>query len=312
MEPVTAFGLVAGVIQVVDISFKAIARCRELYKDGSLAEHRETREITDALRMKSQLGTLCPLALVWRSYNDVEYPPLLSGKRDLIVDLPHSPVSYRQVLTDFLVQASKALNDSLPDLSAPLFAPQANEDVEVLTLSKKCYTVAKDILSEMERLKPDRQGLRQTVSKGVRTMMISSTLKDKQAKLERYQQALDTRILIRLDARSLREPEGFHSLGRDVQKLAAAIERGHKTMAGLLAYHQREILDHFDRRFDDFIETENQHEILERFQDSLFSPEIHSRQEQIQKRLKGHASGSSILRARKIRSVERGPASANG
>ena len=99
------------------------------------------------------------------------------------------------------MQASKVLNDSLTDLSAP----RAKEDVEVLTLSKKCSTIAQDILLDLKRLKPDRQGLRETITKGFRTMMISSTLKDEQAKLERYQQALETRILIRLDARSLRE-----------------------------------------------------------------------------------------------------------
>ncbi|KAL8869683.1 MAG: hypothetical protein Q9174_004086 [Haloplaca sp. 1 TL-2023] len=230
MEPVTAFSLVAGVIQVVDISFKAVARCRELYKDGSLAEHQETREITNAL-----------------------------------------------------LQASRELNDFLTGLSAP----QAKDDVEVFALSKKCSTIANDILLELEKLKPDRQSLRQTVSKGFRTMMVSSILKDKQAKLERYQQALDTRILIRLDVRALRESKGFQSLGENVENLASAIECGHKTVAGLLSYQQREILDHLDRRFDDVLEKSNQHEILERFQDSLVFPEINSRQEQISEAFQG-------------------------
>lgn len=45
MDPVTAFGLVAGVLQVVDFSFRALNKCREIYKDGSLAEHRNTAEV---------------------------------------------------------------------------------------------------------------------------------------------------------------------------------------------------------------------------------------------------------------------------
>ena len=49
MDPVTAFGLAAGILQVVDVSFRALALCRELCRDGSLAEHRETVELTDAL-----------------------------------------------------------------------------------------------------------------------------------------------------------------------------------------------------------------------------------------------------------------------
>lgn len=62
MEPLAAFSLAAGVLQVVDFSFKAIKTCRELYKDGSLAEHRETTEIADALGTKTDLA-LCRLPL---------------------------------------------------------------------------------------------------------------------------------------------------------------------------------------------------------------------------------------------------------
>lgn len=49
MDPVTAFSLAAGVLQVVDSSFKALSTCREIYKDGSLAQHRDTEETTKLL-----------------------------------------------------------------------------------------------------------------------------------------------------------------------------------------------------------------------------------------------------------------------
>ncbi|KAL8916061.1 MAG: hypothetical protein Q9208_008715 [Pyrenodesmia sp. 3 TL-2023] len=49
MDPVTAFSLAAGILQVVDVSSRALAHCRELCRDGSLAEHRDTIEVTDAL-----------------------------------------------------------------------------------------------------------------------------------------------------------------------------------------------------------------------------------------------------------------------
>lgn len=49
MEAVTAFALAAGVLQVVDLSFKALANCRELYKNGSLAEYQSAEEITKHL-----------------------------------------------------------------------------------------------------------------------------------------------------------------------------------------------------------------------------------------------------------------------
>ena len=49
MDPVTAFSLVAGVLQVVDLSIKALSKCREITKDGSLAQHRDTEEIANLL-----------------------------------------------------------------------------------------------------------------------------------------------------------------------------------------------------------------------------------------------------------------------
>lgn len=54
MDPVTAFSLAAGILQVVDISFKAVSRCREIYEDGSLAHHRDTAEIARSLGRCSQ------------------------------------------------------------------------------------------------------------------------------------------------------------------------------------------------------------------------------------------------------------------
>ncbi|KAL8710438.1 MAG: hypothetical protein Q9220_005039 [cf. Caloplaca sp. 1 TL-2023] len=56
MDPLTAFSLAAGILQVVDLSSKAVKKCHELYKDGSLAEHRETAEVADALAKAT--GTL--------------------------------------------------------------------------------------------------------------------------------------------------------------------------------------------------------------------------------------------------------------
>ena len=51
MDPLSAFSLASGILQVLDMSSKAIAACREIYKDGSLAEHRDTGDIIEALSM---------------------------------------------------------------------------------------------------------------------------------------------------------------------------------------------------------------------------------------------------------------------
>ena len=51
MDPLTAFSLTCGVIQVVDFSTKIVAKCREIYKDGASSEYKEiestTRHLTD-------------------------------------------------------------------------------------------------------------------------------------------------------------------------------------------------------------------------------------------------------------------------
>ena len=45
-DPVSTFSLAAGVLQVLDVSFRALSTCYEIHKHGSLAQHDDTREIT--------------------------------------------------------------------------------------------------------------------------------------------------------------------------------------------------------------------------------------------------------------------------
>lgn len=49
MESLAAFSLVAGILQVLDISFRAVRECREIYKDGYVAAHRDAGELAEAL-----------------------------------------------------------------------------------------------------------------------------------------------------------------------------------------------------------------------------------------------------------------------
>lgn len=49
MDPLTAFSLACGVIQVVDFSIKTLSKCKELYQEGSLAEYRELEDLTNHL-----------------------------------------------------------------------------------------------------------------------------------------------------------------------------------------------------------------------------------------------------------------------
>jgi hypothetical protein len=49
MDPASAFGLAAAILQVLHFSFEAVGKCRELYQQGCLAENKSTQEITEDL-----------------------------------------------------------------------------------------------------------------------------------------------------------------------------------------------------------------------------------------------------------------------
>ena len=49
MDPLTAFSLACGVIQVVDFSMKVLAKCKEFHDHGALSEYQEVEEITKHL-----------------------------------------------------------------------------------------------------------------------------------------------------------------------------------------------------------------------------------------------------------------------
>ncbi|KAI4225318.1 MAG: hypothetical protein LQ349_007087 [Xanthoria aureola] len=73
MEALAAFSLVAGILQVLDVSFRAVKEYREIYKDGSVAAHRDTSVIVEALaRATSSLNTPQPHSPALSSSEDVE------------------------------------------------------------------------------------------------------------------------------------------------------------------------------------------------------------------------------------------------
>ena len=53
MDPITAFSLVCGIIQLVDFSSEVMKKCRELYKDGASSENKDLEE------MATHLTSLC-------------------------------------------------------------------------------------------------------------------------------------------------------------------------------------------------------------------------------------------------------------
>ena len=50
MDPVTAFSLACGILQIVDFSAKVVSACRAIYRNGSLSEHAQLEERASHLK----------------------------------------------------------------------------------------------------------------------------------------------------------------------------------------------------------------------------------------------------------------------
>ncbi len=79
MDPITAFSLARGVIQVVDFSTKVVVKCRGIYKDGALSENREiesmTKHLTDLfteLKSASAVPNPGPLSQLYHDDHDLQ------------------------------------------------------------------------------------------------------------------------------------------------------------------------------------------------------------------------------------------------
>lgn len=49
MDPLTAFSLACGVIQVVDFGIKVVVKCRQIYKDGATSGNKEIESMAEHL-----------------------------------------------------------------------------------------------------------------------------------------------------------------------------------------------------------------------------------------------------------------------
>ncbi|KAL8652279.1 MAG: hypothetical protein Q9210_002777 [Variospora velana] len=155
--------------------------------------------------------------------------------------------------------------------------PRSRDDQELLDLSQKCSDLGKELLKELDKFGVEKGRLRQAILKSVRAHRRKAAIKEKQDLLDQYQRVLDTRILGRLDARSLKETQDIRCLDQSVQQLVHELEQGNNTVARLLANH-KDILDRIERKLENNPRTTADQQLL----DSLFFPEIDSREDQIQ------------------------------
>lgn len=100
MDPMTAFSLACGVIQVVNFSIKTAKICRELYRDGSLSENEDIEGMAKHL-MDLRTGLSLPSQLALDNLLDLGTKCSDTGQA-LIVELQKLKVSgphkKRQVL----------------------------------------------------------------------------------------------------------------------------------------------------------------------------------------------------------------------
>ncbi|KAI4267644.1 MAG: hypothetical protein L6R38_008160, partial [Xanthoria sp. 2 TBL-2021] len=165
--------------------------------------------------------------------------------------------------------------------------PRTQDDIEIVKLSSKCTKVAEDLLAELRKLGLEQSGLRHTITKIVQVARQKALLKEKQDLLEKYRRVLDARILIRLDARSLRDTQDIKSLEQGVQALALGLQQGHNTVAQLLADRNSQLQEHIDMKFDSHAKATEDRLSHTRLLESLFFPEIVSREEQIPEAFEG-------------------------
>ena len=122
------------------------------------------------------------------------------------------------------------------------------DDRDILEISSKCSRTAAELLAELKTVQLDSRGGRlQALSKGLRAIRRKHFVEGTQKKLERYQQILDTRILVRLDTRSLQQAEDFQRCDQNVRDLVTALNHCHKTVAQLLAYQGQTLRDRIDQ-----------------------------------------------------------------
>lgn len=142
-------------------------------------------------------------------------------------------------------------------------------------------------MTEFNKLTITPGGTRQAIKRTFRAITQESTLKEKQSLLNKYQDVLDTRLLMRLDTRALKQSYDVQVLERSVQELVKRLEDGHRTIEQLLADHTKTLQNHIDRKFETQAQAAAVKQARDRLLESLFFPEILARHEQVSEAFEG-------------------------
>ncbi|KAL8827409.1 MAG: hypothetical protein Q9191_003205 [Dirinaria sp. TL-2023a] len=185
--------------------------------------------------------------------------------------------------------AELELNISLLTLSQPLGSTQMPGDKALKDLIAGCSATAKELIKLLDTIKigtPQRK--RETIKKALRSFRVKKQIQDIQKRLDSYQNAVDTHVLIslrqRCDLNDLKQSESFQSLEEKVQDMINTLSEGPKKfddIAKAIQGENQEIRNHIDSAFKDHRKLGEEQEYYRRLLKSLWFTEIYSREERI-------------------------------
>jgi len=131
LDPITAIGLTASVVQLVDAGYSFITKCKEIYRSGSSTENLDIAAITSDLQ-NVNLGLIESLEAATREHR----PPASTNNPD---DISSEDKTDQVKL--------------LPKLSTLQFLTILNQ--ALLTLAGKCQDVSKELVKKLGQINED-------------------------------------------------------------------------------------------------------------------------------------------------------------
>lgn len=159
-------------------------------------------------------------------------------------------------------------------------------DNELLEVAQKCSETAQKLIEEIDKLKAPRK--RDVVVKAMKIVSRQRVLDKLQAQIERYQQTLDTHIMIDLRRRLglvlNDQTNAFQKLDKSMQDIARHLAAEPMTcdqMAMLLQNYTSSVTESITQKLQTLSLRHERSLYCDKFLASLHFPEIHSRQEEV-------------------------------
>ena len=264
MDPLTAFSLACGVIQVVDFSMKVLAKCKEIHDHGALSEHQEVEKITKHLT-------------------------------DVRIDTSHPQSSGTTQTPDDreLLDLAKTCSATADHLFAKLQTlkiegPRKKRQAIVKTV--KAHWERRELHDMEKRLNSYRSVLDTKILVNLRFVGESASclfqMIESNGSGMRPQLTVADLCLCRQrsDLASIQQRHDFQTLDQGIQRLITNLSEGPKSFEELrkvIRKENEETREHISKAFQQQQKQLDRKEYRKRLLDSLWFDEIHSREENI-------------------------------